>query len=60
MFADMAWYTRKIAAVIFASPPTSTYEEVSSVRKEINPSVRVDWFMYLFRILRLPKCGTVK
>ena len=27
LFADMPWYTRKIAAAIFASPPTSTYEE---------------------------------
>ncbi|XP_059140749.1 regulator of microtubule dynamics protein 1-like [Physella acuta] len=27
LFADMAWYQRKIASVIFASPPTSSYEE---------------------------------
>eukprot|EP00057_Strongylocentrotus_purpuratus_P014341 XP_011668815.1 PREDICTED: regulator of microtubule dynamics protein 1 isoform X2 [Strongylocentrotus purpuratus] len=26
-FADMAWYQRKIAATIFASPPSGTYEE---------------------------------
>ncbi|XP_054716619.1 regulator of microtubule dynamics protein 1-like [Uloborus diversus] len=26
-FADMPWYQRKAAAAIFASPPTSTYEE---------------------------------
>ncbi|XP_038076550.1 regulator of microtubule dynamics protein 1-like isoform X2 [Patiria miniata] len=26
-FADMAWYQRKIAAVVFGSPPTSTYQE---------------------------------
>lgn len=26
-FADMAWYARKAAAALFASPPTSTYEE---------------------------------
>ncbi|XP_022110923.1 regulator of microtubule dynamics protein 1-like isoform X2 [Acanthaster planci] len=26
-FAEMPWYQRKIAAVIFGSPPTSTYEE---------------------------------
>lgn len=31
LFADMAWYQRKIASVIFASPPTSSYEEVSSL-----------------------------
>ncbi|CAH1778834.1 unnamed protein product [Owenia fusiformis] len=27
LFADLAWYQRKIASVIFTSPPTSTYEE---------------------------------
>ena len=27
-FADLAWYERKIAAVVFGSPPESTYEEV--------------------------------
>ncbi|KAM9839663.1 regulator of microtubule dynamics protein 1 [Aulostomus maculatus] len=27
MFAELPWYQRKVAAVIFASPPTSTYEE---------------------------------
>ncbi|XP_072169757.1 regulator of microtubule dynamics protein 1-like [Diadema setosum] len=26
-FADMAWYQRKIAAVVFSTPPSSTYEE---------------------------------
>ncbi|XP_062848118.1 regulator of microtubule dynamics protein 1 [Trichomycterus rosablanca] len=26
-FADLPWYQRKIAAVVFASPPTSTFEE---------------------------------
>lgn len=26
-FADLAWYERKIAAVVFGSPPESTYEE---------------------------------
>uniref|UniRef100_A0A3B4AF68 Regulator of microtubule dynamics protein 1 n=1 Tax=Periophthalmus magnuspinnatus TaxID=409849 RepID=A0A3B4AF68_9GOBI len=26
-FADLPWYQRKVAAVIFATPPTSTYEE---------------------------------
>lgn len=25
--ADMSWYTKKVAAVIFATPPTSTFEE---------------------------------
>lgn len=27
LFADMPWYQRKIASVVFATPPTSTYEE---------------------------------
>jgi len=27
LFADMNWITRKVASAIFASPPTSTYEE---------------------------------
>ncbi|KAJ7386293.1 cellular calcium ion homeostasis [Desmophyllum pertusum] len=26
-FADMPWYTRKLASAIFASPPSSTYDE---------------------------------
>ena len=26
-FADMAWYTRKIASLVFAAPPTATYDE---------------------------------
>uniref|UniRef100_A0A8C4HKJ4 Regulator of microtubule dynamics protein 1 n=1 Tax=Dicentrarchus labrax TaxID=13489 RepID=A0A8C4HKJ4_DICLA len=26
-FAELPWYQRKVAAVIFSSPPTSTYEE---------------------------------
>ncbi|XP_063406686.1 regulator of microtubule dynamics protein 1-like [Mytilus trossulus] len=27
LFADMPWYMRQIASALFASPPTSTYEE---------------------------------
>lgn len=27
-FAELPWYQRKVAAVLFASPPTSTFEEV--------------------------------
>lgn len=27
-FAEMPWYQRKIAAMLFATPPTSTYQEV--------------------------------
>lgn len=29
MFADLPWYQQKIAATLFAAPPTSTYEEVT-------------------------------
>jgi len=29
-FADMGWVTKKLASAIFASPPTSTYEEALS------------------------------
>ncbi|KAK3761065.1 hypothetical protein RRG08_022470 [Elysia crispata] len=27
LFADMAWYERKIASLVFGTPPTSTFEE---------------------------------
>lgn len=27
-FAELPWYQRKVAAVLFASPPNATYEEV--------------------------------
>lgn len=27
-FAEMPWYQRRIAKVLFANPPSSTYEEV--------------------------------
>lgn len=27
-FAELPWYQQKVAAIIFSSPPTSTYEEV--------------------------------
>ncbi|XP_061778374.1 regulator of microtubule dynamics protein 1 isoform X2 [Nerophis ophidion] len=28
VFAELPWYQRKVAAVMFSSPPTSTYQEV--------------------------------
>ena len=28
-FADMGWVTRNLAATLFASPPTSNYDEVN-------------------------------
>lgn len=33
-FAELPWYQRKVAAVIFSSPPESTYEEVSAAQSE--------------------------
>ena len=30
VFADLPWYQQKAASVIFATPPTSTYQEVTS------------------------------
>ncbi|XP_065483245.1 regulator of microtubule dynamics protein 1 isoform X2 [Caloenas nicobarica] len=30
-FAEMPWYQRKIAATLFATPPTSTFEEQSQI-----------------------------
>jgi len=27
LLCDMSWYTRKIAAIIFASPPTATFHD---------------------------------
>lgn len=30
-FAELPWYQRKVAAVVFASPPTATYEEVKEM-----------------------------
>lgn len=32
-FAELPWYQRKVAAVIFASPPTATYEEVKEMTR---------------------------
>jgi len=40
-FADLAWYERKIAAVVFGSPPESTYEEALGhfeKAEELSPS----------------------
>lgn len=40
-FADLAWYERKIAAVVFGSPPESTYQEALEHFKkaeELSPS----------------------
>uniref|UniRef100_A0A8C2IHN5 Regulator of microtubule dynamics protein 1 n=1 Tax=Cyprinus carpio TaxID=7962 RepID=A0A8C2IHN5_CYPCA len=40
-FAELAWYQRKVAAVIFASPPTATYEEALAFflkAEEVDPN----------------------
>ncbi|KAM4606011.1 regulator of microtubule dynamics protein 1 [Polymixia lowei] len=40
-FAELPWYQRKVAAVIFASPPTATYEEALAFflkAEEVDPS----------------------
>ena len=38
MFADLAWYERKIAAALFATPPDSSYSEVNISLLTINIS----------------------
>ncbi|XP_071771498.1 regulator of microtubule dynamics protein 1 [Centroberyx gerrardi] len=40
-FAELPWYQRKVAAVVFASPPTSTYEEALAFflkAEEVDPN----------------------
>uniref|UniRef100_A0A3P8ZFN9 Regulator of microtubule dynamics protein 1 n=1 Tax=Esox lucius TaxID=8010 RepID=A0A3P8ZFN9_ESOLU len=40
-FAELAWYQRKVAAMIFASPPTATYEEALAFflkAEEVDPN----------------------
>uniref|UniRef100_A0A671MIY0 Regulator of microtubule dynamics protein 1 n=1 Tax=Sinocyclocheilus anshuiensis TaxID=1608454 RepID=A0A671MIY0_9TELE len=40
-FAELAWYQRKVVAVIFASPPTATYEEALAFflkAEEVDPN----------------------
>ncbi|XP_075994299.1 regulator of microtubule dynamics protein 1 [Genypterus blacodes] len=40
-FAELPWYQRKVAAVIFASPPSSTYEEALAFflkAEEVDPN----------------------
>ncbi|KAM9827184.1 regulator of microtubule dynamics protein 1 [Neosynchiropus ocellatus] len=41
IFAELPWYQRKVAAVIFATPPDSTYEEALDFflrAEEVNPN----------------------
>ncbi|XP_061197194.1 regulator of microtubule dynamics protein 1-like [Saccostrea echinata] len=40
VFADLPWYTRKLAAALFATPPTSTYSEALyyfQLAEEVDP-----------------------
>ncbi|KAK2854530.1 hypothetical protein Q7C36_006399 [Tachysurus vachellii] len=40
-FAELPWYQRKVAAVLFASPPTATYEEALAFflrAEEVDPN----------------------
>ncbi|XP_048736013.1 regulator of microtubule dynamics protein 1-like isoform X2 [Ostrea edulis] len=41
VFADMPWYTHKLAAALFATPPSSTYSEALhyfQLAEEVNPN----------------------
>ncbi|KAG8197077.1 hypothetical protein JTE90_004344 [Oedothorax gibbosus] len=52
-FADMPWYQRQVAAAIFASPPTSSYEEALRYfekAESISPS------FYSMNLLMIGKC----
>ncbi|XP_015921675.1 regulator of microtubule dynamics protein 1 [Parasteatoda tepidariorum] len=52
-FADMPWYQRKVAAAIFASPPTSTYEEALSC---FETAEKVEPLFYSMNLLMMGKC----
>lgn len=51
-FAEMPWYQRKIAATLFATPPTSTFQEVQyeNISEIIFPPHKADdkLFTYIF------------
>ena len=36
--ADLAWYKRQLASILFATPPTSTYEEVEIRLNTLRPT----------------------
>ncbi|XP_048794674.1 regulator of microtubule dynamics protein 1 [Lagopus muta] len=49
-FAELPWYQRKIAAMLFATPPTSTYEEALRyfhMAEEADPSFYSKNLLYL-------------
>nr|KAG5703427.1 hypothetical protein BaRGS_022476 [Batillaria attramentaria] len=50
LFADMPWYQRKIAAALFATPPTSSYEEALKYfhqAEEMDPNFYSKNLLYL-------------
>ncbi|XP_077983041.1 regulator of microtubule dynamics protein 1-like [Glandiceps talaboti] len=51
-FADMPWYQKKIAAVLFATPPESTYDEALSY---FSKAENVDPNFYSMNLLMLGK-----
>lgn len=63
-FADMGWVTRKLAATIFASPPTSSYEEALGhfqKAEELDPNFYAKNHMFLGKtFLRLKKMDEAK
>lgn len=51
-FADLPWYQRKIASVIFATPPTSSYEEALDAFMQAE---KIDPQFYSMNLLMLGK-----
>lgn len=49
-FAEMPWYQRKIAATLFATPPTSTFQEVQceNISQIIPPTKLMIHFVLIF------------
>ncbi|XP_076330899.1 regulator of microtubule dynamics protein 1-like isoform X3 [Tachypleus tridentatus] len=57
-FADLTWYQRKLAAIVFATPPTSTYEEKFSfcqALEHFENAERLDPDFYSMNLLMLGK-----
>ncbi|XP_033754536.1 regulator of microtubule dynamics protein 1-like [Pecten maximus] len=52
LFADMSWYTKKIASAIFSTPPSSTYEEAL---KYLEMAEKADPDFYLWNHVYLGK-----
>ncbi|XP_060063784.1 regulator of microtubule dynamics protein 1-like [Ylistrum balloti] len=50
LFADMSWYTKKIASAIFSTPPSSTFEEALKyfeMAEEVDPDFYIWNHVYL-------------